>query len=244
MARYRIAMRILRLLAALVILTPTLHAADTATTLRKQTLELLDAVTAGDAKVWDRYLHADAIITVEDGRVQRKDEMVKGIRPLPKGVSGNLKILDFKLVERASTAITNYLIDEDENYHGHVIHCQYRATDTWVKTTSGWRILASQIHAVRTDPLAMQLSDAQLDAYIGKYALTPELTFEIRRGAKGLESKRGTRDWQPILAEAPDVLFNPGSPRYRMIFQRDAVGRITGFAERREAWDLNWKRMP
>jgi hypothetical protein len=90
----------------------------------------------------------------------------------------------------------------------------------------------------------MQLSSAQLDAYISKYALTPDLAFEIRRGADGLESKRGARDWEPILSEAPDVLFIPGSPRYRMIFQRDADGRITGFAERREAWDLNWKRVP
>jgi hypothetical protein len=41
MARYRIVMRIVRSLVALAILTPTLYAADTATTLRAQTLELL-----------------------------------------------------------------------------------------------------------------------------------------------------------------------------------------------------------
>jgi len=34
----------------------------------------------------------------------------------------------------------------------------------------------------------------------------------------------------------------PGKPRYRKIFPRDAAGKITGFAERREAWDIVWTR--
>jgi hypothetical protein len=42
--------------------------------------------------------------------------------------------------------------------------------------------------------------------------------------------------------EATDVLFVPGRPRYRYIFLRDAAGKITGLAQRREAWDLVWKR--
>ncbi|HEX2831818.1 MAG TPA: nuclear transport factor 2 family protein [Thermoanaerobaculia bacterium] len=216
--------------------------AGTTATLRAQTLELLDAVTAGDAKVWERLLDADAIYTAEDGTVNRKAEMVKNIRPLPQGVSGNLKILEFTLIDRGSVAITNYLIDEDENYHGHVIHCQYRATDTWIRKNDAWRLLASQVLAVRTDPPAMPLSDAQTNAYVGRYALTPDLFFEIRRGETGLQSKRGARNWEPILAEAPDVLFNPGSPRYRYIVQRDGEGRVTGIVERREAWDLHWQR--
>ena len=40
-----------------------------------------------------------------------------------------------------------------------------------------------------------------------------------------------------------DVLFSPGRVRYRYVFRRDAAGKITGFAERREAWDLVWSRV-
>jgi hypothetical protein len=43
--------------------------------------------------------------------------------------------------------------------------------------------------------------------------------------------------------EAPDVLFVPGQPRERRIFQRDGVGQITGFIERREGEDIPWKRV-
>lgn len=231
-----------KMVPVLVLLLAPALLADTKATLRAQTQELFDAVTNGDAKVWDRLLDADAIITIEDGSVNRKAEMVKSIRPLPKDVSGNLALLEFTVIEKGNVAIANYLIDEDETYHGHKLHCQYRVTDTWTKKNDAWRLLASQVHAVRSDPPSMQLADAQLEAYVGRYSLAPDLMLEIRRGANGLESKRGARDWQPMLAEAPDVLFNPGAPRYRYIVQRDAEGHVTGITERREAWDLPWKR--
>jgi hypothetical protein len=47
-----------------------------------------------------------------------------------------------------------------------------------------------------------------------------------------------------LKAEAPDVLFVPGQTRYRKVFLRGSDGRVTGFAERREAWDIVWKRLP
>jgi hypothetical protein len=43
--------------------------------------------------------------------------------------------------------------------------------------------------------------------------------------------------------ETMDVLFVPGEPRLRYLFQRDAAGRVTGFLQRRESWDLAWKRV-
>jgi hypothetical protein len=44
-------------------------------------------------------------------------------------------------------------------------------------------------------------------------------------------------------AEAPDVFFVNGDPRIRKIFRRDISGRITGFVERRESWDIVWDRI-
>ena len=46
-----------------------------------------------------------------------------------------------------------------------------------------------------------------------------------------------------LLAEAPDVLFVPGRPRYRYVILRDPDGKVTGFSQRREAWDLVWTRV-
>jgi len=49
---------------------------------------------------------------------------------------------------------------------------------------------------------------------------------------------------RPLLAELKDVLFIAGRPRVRMIFQRDAEGRVIGFIDRREGEDLVWTRVP
>ena len=46
----------------------------------------------------------------------------------------------------------------------------------------------------------------------------------------------------PALDSYCGMLFVPGRPRYRYVLLRDAAGRITGMAQRREAWDLVWKR--
>jgi ketosteroid isomerase-like protein len=219
--------------------------AATDAVLKKQTQELVDAITAGDASAWRRYLHERATITTEDGEVYTKAKMVEGIKPLAQGVSGSIVITDFKTIDHGTVAITNYLNDEHENYHGHKLHCQYRSTDTWLKMKDGWRLIAAQLIALRTDPPSIALAANLLDAYVGRYELTPEISYEIRKRADGqLEGQRTGRAAELLMAEAPDVLFVPGHPRYRRIFKRDEQGRITSMTERREAWDIDWKRLP
>ena len=217
---------------------------NAAAVLQRQTQELMDAITYGKAEVWDRYLDARSVYTTEDGTVQTKAQMVEGAKPLPEGVSGNIKVIDFQATVHEPVAVTNYVSDEHETYHGHKLHCQYRSTDTWLKTPAGWRLIAGQVLAVRTDPPAVPLTSRQMEEYAGRYSLTPAITYEIRRQGDGLEGQQTGRKAEPLKMEAPDVLFVPGKTRYRMIFQRAQDGHVTGFAERREAWDLDWKRMP
>ncbi|MEO6192439.1 MAG: DUF4440 domain-containing protein [Thermoanaerobaculia bacterium] len=217
---------------------------DASAVLQRQTQELMDAITHGSAAVWERYLDAKAIYTAEDGTLQTKAQMVEGTKPLPEGVSGSIKVIDFKATVHGPVAITHYVSDEHEDYHGHKLHCQYRTTDTWLKTAAGWRLVAGQVLALRTDPPAVQLSALQAAEYVGRYALTPTITYEIRRQGDGLEGQQNGRQAEPLKLETPDVLFVPGKTRYRKIFQRAPDGHVTGFAERREAWDLDWKRQP
>jgi len=217
-------------------------AEDVSGVLRRQTQEMVDAISAGGAAVWQRYLDDKAVYTAEDGSVSTKAQMVEQIKPLPEGVSGNLKVIDFKATVHGTAAVTHYVIDEDEVYHGHKLHCQYRTTDTWLKTPAGWRLIAAQVLALRTDPPAVQLTPQQMEPYVGRYALTPEINYEIRLKDGALEGQQTGRPAEPLKAEAADVLFVPGKPRYRKIFHRGSDGHVTGFAERREAWDLEWSR--
>jgi ketosteroid isomerase-like protein len=222
---------------------PSTHDA-VAALLQRQTQEMADAIAAGGKAVWERYLADGLLYTDEAGTVMTKEEMVKQTTGLPPGVSGHIKVTGFKVALHGTVAVASYVDDEEETYHGHQLHCQYRTTETWQKSAAGWRIIAGQVLALRTDPPAVALPARQLDEYVGRYALTPEITAEIRKTADGgLERQQTGRPAEPLKAEAPDVLFVPGKPRYRTILKRDAEGHVVGFAERREAWDLDWKRL-
>ena len=212
--------------------------------LQRQTQELMDAVAVGKTSVWDAYLDEGVLYTDENGQIMRKAEMLKGIKPLPEGVSGTIQVTQFQAVVHGDTAVASHVDDEHENYHGHPLLCQYLITDTWMRTKSGWRLVGAQVLALRADPPAVAISAAVQSEYCGRYALTPDITYEIRCSGGALEGQQSGRKPEELKAEAPDVLFTPGKTRYRKIFQRGPDGRVTGFAERREAWDLVWKRLP
>jgi hypothetical protein len=151
-------------------------------------------------------------------------------------------VIEFQATVHGTVAVATYVLDEHETYYGHTLHCQYRTTDTWVETSAGWRLLASQVLALRTDPPSIDLTAKQAEAYVGRYSLSPEMSYEVRLKDGQLEGQQTGHKPEALRAEGVDVLFIPGKPRYRMVFQRDAAGRITGMAERREAWDLMWTR--
>lgn len=222
--------------------TPPKPAADVSQLLQRQTQELLDAITNGTPQVWDKYLDEKVQFTAEDGSLAGKAKMVEQIKPLAAGVSGDIDVTDFHATVHGNVAVTTYVSDEHETYHGQQLHCQYRSTDTWLKTGGNWRLIGSQVLALRTDPPAIALTAEQLASYAGVYQLSPDIRYEIRVKDGKLEGQRHGRAAEPLLVETADVLFVPGSPRYRKIFRRDADGRVTGYVERREAWDLVWTR--
>jgi len=218
--------------------------ADADDLLKRQTQKLYDAIAPGHAAVWEHYLDANCRYTSEDGEVFNKAQMVAQTKPLPTGVTGSIKVIDFRVTRHGPVAITNYIADEDENYHGHQLHVQYRSTDTWMESSAGWHLIASQALALHTDPPAMDLDAQRAREYVGRYILAPGVTYEIRQNGDSLEGQQTGRPVEKLCAEAVDVFFAPGKPRYRRIFLRGADGRITGFAERRESWQMLWKREP
>ncbi len=233
----------LLLLSTLALGSPS-RADDLSSQLERQTQELLDAVAAGNRDPWRRYLHQDLIYSAEDGSIKTKAQLLEELQPLPKQIWGKLRVTRFRAVRHGSTAVCSYVAEEDEGYYGQKIHARYQTTDTWVETPNGWRLLATQVLALRDDPPPITLPAATLDQYVGSYSLTPEVTYTIRREGDGLVGQRTGRKPESLRAEVADYFFVPGQPRLRKVFQRDAQGRITGFVERRETWDIAWRRVP
>jgi hypothetical protein len=218
------------------------ESSDVSELLQRQTQELLDAIARGDRAPWLRYLHQAMIYSTEDGTTKSKAQLVDEIHALPKDVWGKLRVTGFRTTRHGATAVTSYVSEEDEGYFGQVIHARYRSTDTWIETAAGWQLVASQVTALRDDPPSVPLPAATLDEYVGVYALTDDITYTITRSGDHLIGARSGRNAESLNAELRDCLFVPGAPRLRKIFQRDAAGRIAGFVERRETWDIVWRR--
>jgi hypothetical protein len=210
--------------------------------LRAQTQALLDAVAPGDAAVWDRYLDPQVVYLSEAGDIETKQQLLDELKPLPTGISGKIEISRFQVRRFGDTAVVVHVDEESENYFGQALHAQYLNTATWRLGGDGWKLIAQQVYASLLDPPAIALPAAQLDEYTGTYRLTDAIDYAIRRDGDHVVGQRTGRSPQVLRVEARDVMFVPGQARSRKVFLRDAVGRITGFVDRREARDVVWTR--
>ncbi|MBS0273205.1 MAG: nuclear transport factor 2 family protein [Proteobacteria bacterium] len=222
--------------------TPAL--ADDRAVITQQEQEMVDAVASGGVAVWDKYLDPDLIYAEEDGSYKGKAEMLKEIQPLPKGLSGEIKVVLLSYREDGNTAVALFRQVETEHYFGQTIHANYLTNTTWKKRADGWKQIEGQVLAERTDPPSIALPTAELQKFAGTYKLRdsePTYALAVTDG-KLMGSKNGRKpaEWK---AETRDVFFIPGDNRIRKIFQYDANGKVTGFVERRESWDIVWEKL-
>ena len=230
------------ILAALSILAAA--PADLVQTLKAKDQTLLDSIASGGRAAWDAALAPDALYVDENGRVLDRAAFLKEMDPLPPGVSGHLKIDDYRVELQGDLALVVQTADEDEDYHGQALKARYLMTETWVRRGGDWKLAMVHCYATLRAPPAINLPTGRLDAYVGRYQAGPDLTYVIARDgdhlAGGVEGKPRRR----LEVEVADVLFAADQLRIRKIFQRDAAGRIVGFVDRREGGDLAWRRMP
>lgn len=227
---------------AALVLAPVAALADDSAVLKAKMQALMDAVAPGNKAPWAATLDPRYVSTDENGDVANYDQTIAQITPLPKGSSGTIAVTDWKATVFGDSAVTTEIDDEHENFHGQNIHAQYRATATWTKVSGDWKLIAMQTIALRQDPPAVVLPAALIDSYVGRYRLGPGYTYAITQSDGRLYG--ATNDGRPVelKAEVADVLFTPGQPRTRKIFQRDASGKVTGFLSRREERDIVFTR--
>jgi ketosteroid isomerase-like protein len=215
-----------------------------ASELRHATQQLLDAIAPGDAAVWDKWLDPAVLQVDENDIVRGKAEILAELKPIGPGLVGHLYIDDFRIAVKGDVAVVTHEDNETLDYHGQMLLSRFRMTDTWHRTPDGWRLLGEQSLAVLQDPPSVALDRPTLCSYAGRYSLTSTIVATIRCTDDRLIVAREGQPDRTFLAEVKDVFFEPGHPRTRRIFLRDAGGRVTGLLERREARDVRWVRQP
>jgi hypothetical protein len=206
--------------------------------------QLSDAITSGTPAAWHEYLDPDVIYAEEDGSYKGKDGMIKEIRPLPQGLGGEIKVELLSYHENGDTAVAFFRQHEIERYYGQTIRASYLLSTVWKKRTSGWRQIEGQVLAERTDPPSIPVAASDLQKFVGTYKLKdsePAYTIALTDGKlTGGRTGKAPSEWE---AETRDVYFIKGDPRIRKIFEYDATGKVTGFIERRESWDIVWNKV-
>jgi hypothetical protein len=223
---------------------PAAAADDPALTaaLHAKTQAMADAIATGDKAVWLAATDPALMFVSENNEVMTRDALLKDFAPLPPGLIGSIKVVDYKLQRHGDNAVATYIADESLDYHGQAIKTRFRTTDAWHLAAGKWRMVSSMTLAVLKDPPAIALPAAALADYAGHYDLTPAIHYTIRvDGSRLLGARDGGKEVE-LKAEAADLLFVPGAPRSRKVFFRDAGGHVTGFADRREGNDIVWRR--
>lgn len=202
--------------------------------------QLLDAVGTGDTTLWKRYLHPDCIYRAEDGLLKRKADLIGEIRPLPKGYEGSIKVMEPVVVNEGNVFALSFIADERLTLYGQTIHTQYAETDTYIKTTSGWLLLATEIFELPADPMTIRVNEDVLKSYEGIYELTKGVEYRITVEGNRLMAQRGGRKPVEFLPETETVFFIQGE-RGRKIFTYEG-GRVVAMIERRSGHDLVWTK--
>jgi ketosteroid isomerase-like protein len=222
--------------------TPATPVDQTTALLRAKDQALLDAIAPGNKKVWEEALASDAVYVDESGAILDRANFLQQLAPLPPQASGMLKIATYQARISGDLATVIHLDNEEETYHGQKLTAQYLTTETWRRDSDGWKLYLVHTYAVLKDPPAITLPEKELREYVGEYSAAPDLTYVIRWDGQRLVGGTKGRSMKPLEVEVRDVLFVPGQPRIRKIFQRNTKGKITGFVDRRESWDLVWKK--
>ncbi len=236
-----------RAFALLAILAASAPAAaaqpDARAIIASQLQALMDATSAGDASIWNRLLDPSCLYVEEDDTVKSKADMVKESVPLPKGISGSIRVEILRFRQAGDIAVAVHRDHETENYFGQLLHAEYLSTTTWRREPQGWRLIAAQVLAEPVDPPAMRLPAGQLGEYAGIYKLkNSDATYAITANGNALHGARSGKPPVVLDAELRDVFFVAGQPRTRIVFQRDALGRVSGYVSRREGRDVVWEK--
>ena len=148
---------------------PVAARADDSAAMHAKMQALMDSVALGDKAPWIATLDKRFVQIDESGVRYDYGQSIAQVTPLPKGASGDIKVVEWKATIFGDSAVSTHLDDEHENFHGQKLHALYRSTGTWLKESGDWKLIAMQTIALRQDPPAVELPGALTDSYVGRY---------------------------------------------------------------------------
>jgi ketosteroid isomerase-like protein len=228
--------------ASLVALQPA-GSADPRAWFEKTEQALMDAVAGGDRALWDRTMDDACVVTSEEGEVMTKAEFLKALRPLPEGLSGDIRVRDLTLQLVEGAAVVRFLADESETVFGQRLTTKYRTTDVFRRSGEAWKMVASHTSVVTTDPPAQPVSKDGWPGLVGRYKLLPNgWTFHVVLRDGQLAGGRDPNALRPLIPMSQTAFVLKGSLG-EWLFVTDASGKAARIVNLRKFEPLVWTRV-
>jgi Domain of unknown function (DUF4440)/Domain of unknown function (DUF3471) len=206
----------------------------------RRTQELYDAIVPGNQAPWKKYFADDCIFSDEKGRTLDKAKLIADIAPMPAGYSGAIKIDNVQSRIIGDTGVLSYDANETETIFGQNLTARYHITDTWLRRTGEWKIIASQAHRYYEDPAIGKIDPEKLGDFIGIYELAPGQTRSVTAEGENLFVERKGKKEQ-LFPETSDLFFRKGVEG-RILFRYDDHGKIDALVDRRNNEDVVWRK--
>jgi hypothetical protein len=208
----------------------------------RRTQELMDSYVPGNQAPFAKYFAWDSMYFDEKGRNMDKSALLQTIRPMPRGYSGSIKIVNVQSRIFIETAILSYDLDETETVFGQELRAHYHATDTWMRRKGDWQIVAGQVLRYYEDPAPGRVDASKNKDYAGTYELSPENKIVISIYGQNLYAQRTGRSKDVLVPEAESIFFRKGVEG-RILFRRDSAGHVDVLIDRRNNEDIIWKKI-
>jgi hypothetical protein len=210
--------------------------------LLRRTQQLYDSLVPGDKTPWQTFYADDAMMYDEKGRTMDKKALLADVEPMPSGYSGVIKVVHPHTIFAPGVAILAYDCDETETIFGQKLHARYHSVDTWLYRNGAWQIAASQTMRYYEDPALGTTDPKHLSDFVGTYELSFGNRRTVEREGNDLFIQRGAAPRTKLLPESGDLFFRTGVEG-RILFHRDASGKVDALYDRRNNEDVIWKRV-
>jgi sulfatase modifying factor 1 len=206
--------------------------------IKTQTQSFLDAAQRRDIVAMRGYLDQALIYVNDDGVVSTLQTFRDGSPTMPAGArSAKVTISDWELHHTGDVAVSSFISDQAVDYGGQSVDYKFLSVEIWILRATRWKLMGSGTIPLHQNPPAMSLPADALAAYVGEYSDGAGLAVTISQDGNALASSVNGEKPTPLVAESRDVFYrpdeHPGYARKRIVFGRDASGRVTEYVNRK-----------
>ena len=210
---------------------------DLSTVLKQQTQTFRDAGQRGDTATMRSYLDDTLLFVNEDGSVSGRRDFRAGAPIAAPGCGlSKVTVTDWILRHSGDVAVSSFIDEQAADCGGQSVSYRFLSVETWIRRGTQWKLMGRETIPLYQNPPTASLPSDALAEYAGDYSDGAGLTVRISQDGNGLASSINGEKASPLVAEDRDLFFRPdtqpGYARRRIVFRRDASGRVTEYVNR------------